>query len=143
MSRNGFFVLQIGVFVSEFDKACFVCVVIFSYNNYGFLLITFLVLILALIQISISFTFYELNLQNWQWFWNSIFISSSLSIYVFVYSIYFYFNYVIFNGVANGFFRYFVYMFFMSIVVFVVSGTIGFKASYSFVVKLFTSNHID
>eukprot|EP00483_Globobulimina_turgida_P011479 UN11501 len=102
------------------------------YYMFGFLLLVFIILILTSAEITIVMTYFQLCAEDWRWFWRSVQTAGSSAIYLFAYSIlYFYTKLDIVPFVSS--LLYFGYMMLVCLAFFLVTGTIGFYATYHFV----------
>lgn len=112
------------------------------YYMFGFLLLVFLILTLTSAEITIVMTYFQLCSEDHQWWWRSIFTAGSSALYLFLYSIlYFYTKLEIATFVPT--LIYFMYMFIISVAFFVVSGTIGFYATFYFIMQIYGALKIE
>ncbi|ETO09211.1 Endosomal P24A protein precursor, partial [Reticulomyxa filosa] len=108
------------------------------YYMFGFLLLVFVILILTSAEITIVMTYFQLCAEDWQWWWRSVLTAGSAALYLFLYSIlYFYTKLDIAPFVSS--LLYFGYMFLISLAFFIVSGTIGFVSTFTFVHKIYSA----
>lgn len=112
------------------------------YYMFGFLLLVFIILILTSAEITVVMTYFQLCAEDWQWWWRAVFTAGSSALYLFLYSIlYFYTKLDIVPFVST--LLYFGYMFLVSLAFFLVTGTIGFYATYKFVTKIYGAIKIE
>jgi len=112
------------------------------YYMFGFLLLVFIILILTSAEITIVMTYFQLCAEDWRWWWRSVLTAGSSAIYLFLYSIlYFYTKLDIVPFVSS--LLYFGYMILVSLGFFLVTGTIGFYATYVFVWKIYDAIKIE
>lgn len=85
-----------------------------------------------------NLSYWNTHWENHRWWWNSFLISGSSAFYAFLYSMF----YLVVKVDVSGdlpLLVYFGYAFIMSLIVFVLTGSIGFGACYLFVCKMFAS----
>merc|ERR1719390_251100 len=108
------------------------------YYLFGFLMLVICILIVTCAEISIALTYFQLTSEDYNWWWRSFFSSASSAIYVFFYScLYFTSRLQIEKAVST--IVYFGYMLIMSIVFFLLTGSIGTIASFYFVKVIYSS----
>merc|ERR1711879_601865 len=112
------------------------------YYLFGFLMLVIVILVITCAEISITLTYFQLTNEDYNWFWRSFFASASSAIYVFFYScLYFYTRMQI--GHYVGALLYFGYMFVLSYTFALLTGSIGFTATFFFVKVIYGSIKID
>jgi len=112
------------------------------YYLFGFLIMTVLILIVTCAEVSIAFTYYSLTTENYKWCWSAFTSSGFSALYVFLYSI------VYFKGRLQiekliPTIMYFGYMGVFSLLFFLLTGSIGFIASFLFLRAIYGSIKID
>merc|ERR1719424_2373536 len=112
------------------------------YYLFGFLALVLLILIITCAEISIALTYFQLTSENYHWWWRSFFSSASSALYVFLYSI-LYFTSRLQIEKAVPTLVYFGYMALLSLVFFLLTGSIGTGASFYFVKAIYGSIKID
>jgi transmembrane 9 superfamily protein 2/4 len=112
------------------------------YYLFGFLLLVIVILIVTCAEISITLTYFQLTNEDYNWFWRSFAASASSSLYVFMYSCLYYFTRLQI-GHYVGAMLYFGYMFIMSYTFALITGAIGFSATFFFVRAIYGSIKID
>merc|ERR1712217_301768 len=112
------------------------------YYMFGFLALVLIILVLTCAEISIALTYFQLTSENYQWWWPSFFASGSSGIYVFAYSILYFFTRLFIDKFVSTI-LYFGYMFIMSLLFTLITGSIGFIASFLFVRAIYGSIKID
>merc|ERR1711972_948505 len=112
------------------------------YYLFGFLGLVLVILIITCAEISMSLTYFQLTSENHRWWWRSFMASGSSAMYVFLYSI-LYFNSRLNMDKTVSIILYYGYMFLMSLVFFLLTGSIGTIASFSFVRVIYGSIKID
>merc|ERR1712184_206653 len=98
------------------------------YYLFGFLALVLLILIVTCAEISIALTYFQLTSENYDWWWQSFFTSGSSALYVFLYSI-LYFSSRLQIEKAVSTIVYFGYMFMLSLIFLLLTGSIGTMAS--------------
>merc|ERR1712007_278859 len=96
------------------------------------------ILIVTCAEISIALTYFQLTSENYNWWWRSFLASGSSALYVFLYAI-LYFSSRLQIEKAVSTMLYFGYMFIMSVVFFLLTGSIGTIASFYFVKVIYSS----
>ena len=112
------------------------------YYMFGFLFIVFTILIVTCAEISIVLSYFQLCSEDYRWWWRSYLSSGSSSMYLFVYSIFYFFTRLEITKPVSAI-LYFGYMTIVSCSYFMLTGTIGFLASYWFVNKIYSAVKID
>jgi len=112
------------------------------YYLFGFLMLVIAILMVTCAEISITLTYFQLTNEDYNWWWRSFFASASSSIYVFLYSCMYYYTRLQI-GHAVGAMLYFGYMFIISYTFALITGSIGFCATFLFVRAIYGSIKID
>ncbi len=107
------------------------------YYMFGFLFIVFVILTITCAEISIVVTYFQLCYEDYHWWWRSFCTSGFSAVYLFLYSITYYYTKMRIDHFVSTVI-YFGYMFLISIGFFILTGTIGFAASYLFVHKIYS-----
>jgi len=131
-------------FGAVFIELYFILTSIWQHSYYvlfGFLFLVFLILIITCAEISIVMVYFQLCSEDWHWWWRSYMTSGSSAVYMFLYSI-FYFTRLDLHGFISGL-LYFGYTAILCLFFFVLTGTIGFYASYYFVKIIYGAIHQD
>ena len=124
------------------------------YYLFGFLFLVFVILSVSCAQIAIVATYFQLCAENYHWWWRSFIVGGSCAIYVFGYSIFYYMTSVsgtetLQRGLQLEIVEfipsllYFTYSALISLVIFLLTGTVGFVASYWFVKRIYAAVKID
>jgi len=112
------------------------------YYLFGFLMLVIVILVVTCAEISVTLTYFQLTNEDYNWWWRSFFASASSAAYVFLYScLYFYTRLQIGHWV--GALLYFGYMFMISCTFALITGAIGFSATFLFVRVIYGSIKID
>merc|ERR1712217_72447 len=112
------------------------------YYLFGFLALVLVILIVTCAEISIALTYFQLTSENYNWWWRSFLASGSSALYVFLYSILYFSSRLQIEKLVSTM-LYFGYMFIMSIVFFLLTGSIGTIASFYFVKVIYGSIKVD
>lgn len=106
------------------------------YYMYGFLALVFSVLVTTVMEMSIVVTYFQLSTEDYRWWWKSFVVGTGSAWWIFIYSAYYYFAYLNLQGFIPTL-MYFGYSLMGCIVYGMVTGSIGFLASYYFVHKIY------
>merc|ERR1719272_2098227 len=112
------------------------------YYMFGFLVLVLVILILTCAEISIALTYFQLTAEDYHWWWRSFMSSGASGVYVFAYAG-LYFNQRLQIEKVVSVILYFGYMFIMSAVFFMVTGSIGLIATFFFVRAIYGSIKVD
>merc|ERR1712032_822052 len=112
------------------------------YYLFGFLMLVIGILIITCAEISITLTYFQLTNEDYNWWWRSFLCSASSAIYVFLYSCLYYYTRLQI-GHYVGAMLFFGYMFTMSCTFALLTGSIGFVATFFFVRVIYGSIKID
>ena len=112
------------------------------YYLFGFLFLVFVILVLSCAEIAIVMTYLQLCAEDYHWWWRSFVVSGGSAVYVFLYSI-FYFTTKLEVDDWVSTLLYFGYTFLMVFVFWILTGTIGFVATYWFARKIYGSIKIE
>merc|ERR1719235_2146072 len=112
------------------------------YYLFGFLALVMLILIVTCAEISIALTYFQLTSEDYNWWWRSFFSSATSAFYVFLYScLYFSSRLQIEKPISTM--LYFGYMSIISVMFFLLTGSIGLTATFYFVKAIYGSIKID
>lgn len=112
------------------------------YYVFGFMAIVFVILTITCAEISIVMVYFQLCYEDYQWWWRSFFISASSGLHLFLYSIFYFLTTLKIVNFWSGV-LYFSWMFIMSYIFAVMTGTIGFLATFVFVRKIYSALKVD
>jgi len=101
------------------------------YYMFGFLFLIVLILIVACAEVSIVQTYLQLCAENYQWWWRSFAVSASSGIYLYLFSVY-YFAAKLRMTRASSIVVYYSCMMLASVSFSLMTGAIGFIASFKF-----------
>lgn len=112
------------------------------YYMFGFLVLVLLILIATCAEISMVLTYFQLTSEDYHWWWRSFSVSGFSGVYVFVYS-YLYFNQRLQIEKVVSVILYFGYMFIVSGLFALLTGTIGLISTFLFVKAIYGSIKVD
>eukprot|EP00002_Diphylleia_rotans_P003256 TRINITY_DN1221_c0_g4_i3.p1 TRINITY_DN1221_c0_g4~~TRINITY_DN1221_c0_g4_i3.p1 ORF type:complete len:241 (-),score=47.18 TRINITY_DN1221_c0_g4_i3:442-1164(-) len=112
------------------------------YYVFGFLFVVFLILILTCAEITIVMCYFQLCSEDYHWWWRSFLTSGASSLYMFLYSVFYFFNKLEIHSFVPAL-LFFSYTTIMCIGFFLLTGTVGFLASFWFVRKIYASVKVE
>ncbi|CAH1773888.1 unnamed protein product [Owenia fusiformis] len=112
------------------------------YYMFGFLFLVFIILIISCSQISIVMVYFQLCGEDYHWWWRSFIVSGGSAVYVFAYSIFYFITKLEITEFIPTL-LYFGYTIIMVLTFWILTGTIGFYASYFFIRKIYGAIKID
>eukprot|EP00168_Porphyra_purpurea_P013273 TRINITY_DN362_c0_g1_i8.p1 TRINITY_DN362_c0_g1~~TRINITY_DN362_c0_g1_i8.p1 ORF type:complete len:659 (+),score=233.66 TRINITY_DN362_c0_g1_i8:107-2083(+) len=115
------------------------------YYMFGFLFIVFALLVVSCAEVSIVFVYLSLTHEDWRWWWNAFNYTASSGLWVFAYSLWFY---TMQSGLEWSTHLlsstiFFVYSAIASSAFALMTGSIGFTASYIFVNKIYSAVRVE
>ncbi|XP_027095606.1 transmembrane 9 superfamily member 2 isoform X1 [Coffea arabica] len=111
------------------------------YNLYGILCIVVVLVIIATAFVSVGLTYFQLAAEDHQWWWRSFLCGGSTGLYIFGYCFYYYFKSQMRGFIQTSFF--FGYMACICNGIFLMLGTVGFRASLLFIRYIYGSIKCD
>lgn len=112
------------------------------YTLYGMLCIAFSLLVITTALVSIGLTYFQLAAEDHRWWWRSFLCGGSTGLYLFAYSFFYYFQRSDMKGLMQTSF-FFGYMTCFSYALFLLLGTVGFRASLLFVRYIYSNIKCD
>ncbi|CEM06493.1 unnamed protein product [Vitrella brassicaformis CCMP3155] len=112
------------------------------YYLFGFLTLVLVILIITCAEISIAFTYFQLAGEDYRWWWRSFLSSACSAVYVFLYSVLYFYTRLNINKFVSVL-LYFGYMTIISYSFFLLTGAIGFVATFFFVRAIYGSIKVD
>ncbi|KAJ8978581.1 hypothetical protein NQ317_015998 [Molorchus minor] len=112
------------------------------YYLFGFLFLVFLILVISCSQISIVMVYFQLCEEDYHWWWRSFIVSGGSALYILGYSLF----YLVTKLEITEFIPTLLYIGYTGLMVFtfwLLTGTIGFLAAYTFVRKIYAAVKID
>uniref|UniRef100_A0A1B0A641 Transmembrane 9 superfamily member n=1 Tax=Glossina pallidipes TaxID=7398 RepID=A0A1B0A641_GLOPL len=112
------------------------------YYLFGFLFLVFCILVVSCAQISIVMTYFQLCGEDYRWWWRSFIVSGGSAVYVLFYSVFYFFTKLEITEFIPTL-LYLGYTGLMVLTFWLLTGTIGFFAAYSFIRKIYSAVKID
>lgn len=112
------------------------------YYIFGFLVLVALVLVLTCAEVSILLCYFQLCSEDYRWWWNSFLSAGSCAFYIMLYAAWYQMTELNLDGLVP-LFVYFSYMGIIAFTVFLLTGTIGYLATFWFNVKIYESVKVD
>merc|ERR1719253_1842263 len=112
------------------------------YYIFGVLFIVFCILMVTCAEITIVLCYFQLCSEDYHWWWRSFFTSGSSALYMFLYSAFYFATKLDIDKVVPSI-MYFGYMAILSFGFFLLTGTMGFMATFLFVRAIYASVKID
>lgn len=111
------------------------------YYVFGFLLLVSIILAVTCAEIAIVMNYFQLCAEDYNWWWRSLIVPGSTAGYVFLYSIFYFAR--LESNMFITYFLFFGYMFVICGGIFLITGTIGFIASFVFNYYIYSSIKVD
>ncbi|KAI7868325.1 hypothetical protein BDF14DRAFT_1795404 [Spinellus fusiger] len=112
------------------------------YYGIGFLFLVFVILILTCSQVTILMCYFRLCNEDYHWSWRSFLTSGATGVYVFMYAIFYYFNRLDINTFTSTV-LYIGYSAITSVLIGIMTGTIGYLACLVYLQRIFASIKVD
>eukprot|EP01012_Entosiphon_sulcatum_P007832 TRINITY_DN140_c0_g1_i1.p1 TRINITY_DN140_c0_g1~~TRINITY_DN140_c0_g1_i1.p1 ORF type:complete len:643 (-),score=107.39 TRINITY_DN140_c0_g1_i1:235-2163(-) len=112
------------------------------YYVFGFLALVFIILSVTCAEITIVMVYFQLCYEDYHWWWRSFFISGASGVHLFLYSIFYYATTLHIRSFWSTV-LYFGWMLIISYAFAIITGTIGFLASFLFVRYIYASIKVD
>ena len=112
------------------------------YYVFGFLALVLLILIITCAEMAIVLCYFQLCNENYLWQWRSFLNTGSAGLFLFGYSFVYFSSTLEIMGFVSTM-LYFSYMFICSLLFGVTTGTIGFVASWWFVLQIYGAVKVD
>ncbi|KAF0290145.1 Transmembrane 9 superfamily member 4 [Amphibalanus amphitrite] len=112
------------------------------YYMFGFLFLVYIILTISCSQISIVLAYFQLCGEDYHWWWRSFVVSGGSAIYVGAYSFFYFFTKLEIDEFVPTL-LYFGYTAIIVITFWLLTGTIGFWAAYTFIKKIYGAVKID
>lgn len=112
------------------------------YYVFGFLALVVVILAVTCAEISVVMTYFQLCYEDYHWWWRGFLTTASSGLHLFLYSLW----YLHTNLEITNFWSICLYVGYMSVASYlfgVISGTIGFLASFSFVRAIYAALKVD
>jgi transmembrane 9 superfamily protein 2/4 len=112
-----------------------------TYYFFGCLLLVYIILAVTCAEITIVFCYFQLCAEDYHWWWRSLATSGTSAAYIFAYSIY-YLTHLRFDRFVDWF-LYLGYMLIISAGFFLITGGIGFVATFWFIRTIYGAIKVD
>ncbi|XP_053207116.1 transmembrane 9 superfamily member 2-like [Panonychus citri] len=112
------------------------------YYMFGFLFLVFIILAITCSETTILLCYFHLCAEDYHWWWRSFLTSGFTAFYLFLYCIHFFLTKLTITGTVSTI-LYFGYTLIMVFLFFLLTGTIGFFASFWFVRKIYSVVKVD
>ncbi|XP_061707263.1 transmembrane 9 superfamily member 4 [Cydia pomonella] len=112
------------------------------YYLFGFLFLVFCILVVSVSQISIVMVYFQLCGEDYHWWWKSFIVSGGSAVYILIYSIFYFFTKLEITEFIPTL-LYIGYTGLMVLTFWLLTGTIGFFAAYTFIRKIYAAVKID
>ncbi|XP_037036466.1 transmembrane 9 superfamily member 4 [Bradysia coprophila] len=112
------------------------------YYLFGFLFLVFCILVVSCGQISIVMTYFQICSEDYRWWWRSFIVSGGSAVYILFYSVFYFFTKLSITEFIPTL-LYLGYTGLMVITFWLLTGSIGFFAAYSFIRKIYGAVKID
>merc|ERR1719353_2727954 len=112
------------------------------YYVFGFLMLVLVILVITCAEITIVMCYFQLCAEDYNWWWRAFLTSGSSAGYMFAYSVFYFFTKLEITKLVSAL-LYFGYMWFVALLFFLLTGTIGFYACYYFVFTIFAAIKVD
>lgn len=112
------------------------------YYMYGFFALVFLVLQITVMEMSIVVTYFQLNTEDYRWWWKSFLVGTGSAWWILIYSVFYYFTSLELQGFVPML-MFFGYSLMGTFIYGLITGTIGFLASYVFVLRIYSAIKAD
>lgn len=106
------------------------------YYVFGFLLLVAILLIITCSEIAIVLIYFQLCAEDWRWWWRSWIIPGSAAIYLALFSIYYFATQLSIMG-ATSVVLYFGYSLLLVVSFFLITGCIGYLATFAFIWRIY------
>ncbi|KAL8734339.1 MAG: hypothetical protein Q9166_001537 [cf. Caloplaca sp. 2 TL-2023] len=112
------------------------------YYMFGFLFLTYTIMIITCAAVSVLLVYFLLCSENYHWQWRSFSAAGASAGYVFANALLYWIRQLSFGSLTSGL-LYLGYSLLLSFLFFILTGTIGFFASWAFVQRIYGSIKID
>lgn len=112
------------------------------YFLFEFLFTVFLILIVTSAETTIVFIYFQLCHEDYRWWWNSFFYSSTSACYLFIAGL-FYYNSQLGSPHFYMTILYFGYLLILCFLIMLLTGSVGFLATFYFVRKIYSMTKVD
>lgn len=132
-------------FVAMFFELYFIMASLWSakvYYMFGFLFVCFGLMVVTVATVTVLAVYFQLCAENYHWQWRSFAVGGACAIYVFLNALVFWARRLSFGSLTSAV-LYLGYSTLIGLLVFVMTGTVGFVSSYVFVHRIYRSIKVD
>ncbi|XP_048389053.1 transmembrane 9 superfamily member 2 isoform X2 [Stegostoma tigrinum] len=112
------------------------------YYMFGFLFLVFIILIFTCSEATVLLCYFHLCAENYHWQWRSFLTSGFTAVYFLIYAVHYFYSKLQITGTAS-IILYFGYTMIMTLIFFLLTGTIGYIACFWFVTKIYSVVKVD
>lgn len=109
---------------------------------FGFLFLVFIILVITCSEATILLAYFHLCAEDYRWWWRSFFTSGFTAVYLAIYCIHYFNSKLTITGTVSTI-LYFSYTGIFVFLFFLMTGTIGFFATFFFIHKIYGSVKVD
>jgi len=113
-----------------------------TYYMFGFLILVFIILIITCSEATVLLCYFHLCAEDYHWWWRAFFTSGFTAVYLFGYCVHYFTAKLSISGFVSTV-LYFSYTMIMVFIFFLLTGTIGFFASFWFIRKIYAYVKVD
>ncbi|EKM80987.1 hypothetical protein AGABI1DRAFT_112692 [Agaricus bisporus var. burnettii JB137-S8] len=113
-----------------------------AYYAFGFLALTASIVALTTATVTILFTYFSLCAEDYRWHWRAFLTGGGSAFWLFAYGLFYWGSRMSLDSLSS-LLLYLGYLFLLALMDFLVTGTIGFLASYWVVRRLYTAIRVD
>jgi len=113
-----------------------------TYYMFGFLFLVFIILVMTCSETTILLCYFHLCAEDYHWMWRSFLTSAFTSVYLFLYCLHYFVTKLTITGAISTI-LYFGYTCIMVFLFFLLTGTVGFFASFWFTRKIYSVVKVD
>ncbi|XAO25435.1 hypothetical protein I312_104258 [Cryptococcus bacillisporus CA1280] len=113
-----------------------------AYYAFGFLFLTFVIVALTTATVTVLFVYFLLCAEEYRWHWRAFLIGGGSAFWLFAYGVWYWASRLYLNGFTSVV-LYFGYLFLVSLLDFLIGGSIGYVATYFMLTRLYTSIRVD
>ncbi|KAI8052467.1 putative endosomal integral membrane protein [Syncephalis plumigaleata] len=112
------------------------------YYVFGFLLLVFIIAAITCSQVAVLMCYFHLCTEEYRWWWRSFFTSGACALYTSAFAVYYYYTRLDIDSVTSTV-LYFGWTGIMTLMLFVMTGAIGFAACLLFTRKIYSAIKVD
>ncbi|KAI1713494.1 endomembrane protein 70 domain-containing protein [Ditylenchus destructor] len=109
---------------------------------FGFLFLVYIILVITCSEATILLAYFHLCAEDYRWWWRSFFTSGFTAVYLAIYCIHYFNSKLTITGTVSTI-LYFSYTGIFVFLFFLMTGTIGFFATFLFIHKIYASVKVD